>query len=183
MGAVLAPVAAGFSIVSGLTTAIGGIVNARAQARSAQQAVMLQHEQAEADAAVARQDAADEEAQRRRELTMILSAQRAILAGSGADLDSPTNRAIAADSIEQAEMDLLRIQANVGRAITSGQRQTQSAAIAGRDVARRAHSGAIIGIGQGIGSILTGAERFMQISRAAEEEEFIAAERSRQARR
>jgi hypothetical protein len=181
MGAVLAPVAAGFSIVSGLTTAIGGIVNARAQARSAQQAVMLQHEQAEADALAARQDAADEEGQRRRDLTRILASQRAILAGSGADLDSPTNQAIAADSVEQAEMDLLRIQANVGRVITTGQRQTRSAAIAGRDVARRAHTGAIIGIGQGIGSIIGGAQRYVdhRASQAAAAEARVAQERAR----
>lgn len=109
-----------------------GIYTGIAGASQQRRLVEAQQRQYEAEAAAAKAAAVQEEAQRRDELRRVLATQAAIRAGRGLDIADATGRAFAAESEEEAELDISNIRSNASRTLTSLTAQSRGAAARGR---------------------------------------------------
>lgn len=183
MGSAVSLVGAGISLVSGVASVVQSGQQAKSAARAASQSAAIETGQIEAERENARLDAAQMEAERRRDLAGILSSQRAILGTNGLDLSSPTNDAIQAASIEEAERDIRDIQINEGRTYERLDREQQGVGIRVKSASDSIAAARWRGITQGVTGIMSGAAGLYDGVRAYNEEAFISEERARQASR
>lgn len=103
------------ALIVAAVAAAGSATMTVASANQAQGAAKIQRQQYEEEKRASALAAAQEEADKRRELNAVLSAQDTLRAGRGLDLMSSTGDAIRRDSVEQAENDILTIRLNSDR--------------------------------------------------------------------
>lgn len=115
-----------------LASSVYGVYSGIQGAAAQREANAAQARAYEAEAAAARESAAQEEAARRDELRRVLATQTAIRAGRGLDLNDGTGRAFAAESEEDAELDISNIRSNASRRGASLAGQASAAAARGQ---------------------------------------------------